>query len=179
MGVQGGQGKEEAKEGEAALDVNVPKPESDMETPVCSPTPNPVSIYSTPLSPPTPTPIPIYSTVTSTAQVPPVLVPTCNSITEILRYAFGHAPHPSLILPAAALVQSMMSAQRQITSPMVSPSPPFNIYLDPADLDFLKKKLSDSQESQMNILLDYESQILTLRFLQCWNKYCTKDQERH
>ena len=47
-----------------------------------------------------------------------------------------------------------MSAQVPISIPVVLPTPRFNTHLDPADIDVLKKKLSDSQERQKNILLE-------------------------
>ena len=134
--------------------MNVHTPESDMETTVRSPTPGPISIFSTVVSPPPPTPIPIYSNVTSTCHVPRVLVPICNAISEILCYAFGQGPNLSLSGPPAALRQSTMSGQATLSSPMTSPTPPFNIHLDPSDMNFLKKKLSNSQERQKNVLLE-------------------------
>ena len=66
----------------------------------------------------------------------------------------SHGPHPSSNAEPGVLVPSTMSAQAPISIPMVSPTPPFNIHLDHAEMDFLKKKLSDSQERQKNILLE-------------------------
>ena len=46
-----------------------------------------------------------------------------------------------------------MSAKVPISSPMVSPSPPFNVHLDLADVEFLQK-LGNCQERQKNTLFE-------------------------
>ena len=47
-----------------------------------------------------------------------------------------------------------MSAQAPSSCPLVAPIHTFNIHLDPADMDFLKNKLGDSQERHKTILLE-------------------------
>ena len=47
-----------------------------------------------------------------------------------------------------------MSAQAPISCQFVAPINPFKIHLYPAEMDFLKKKLGDSQKRQKNILLE-------------------------
>ena len=101
------QGEEEAMEAEAALDVNLPMPESDMATAVSSATP---------------TPIPIYSMVVNSPPIPSIPTPTPNTITNcnsifphpaILLYSMRQGPHPSSTAQAGALVQSTLGELSQ------------------------------------------------------------------
>ena len=117
---------------------------------------------ATALDPPTPTPISIYSTAVSSSQIPASTMPTlcpitnCNAIfpnTAVLLYAIGQGPHPSSTAPQVAIVQSTMSSQALISSPIVAPSPPFNTHLDSADMDFSKRKLRASQETMKSTTL--------------------------
>ena len=39
---------------------------------------------------------------------------------------------------------------------MMSSTPPFNVHLDPADVDFLKKKTEECNDTQRNVLLREE-----------------------
>ena len=89
----------------------------------------------------------------TTFPIPSTLVPICDAITDTLRYALGQGPHQALLTKQTTLVQSMMSAQVQISSSMVNPSPPFNVHHDSADVVFLKKKAEECKEKQKNPLL--------------------------
>ena len=99
---------------------------------------------------PTLTPISIYATLLCSTQAPPSPTPTisainCNSIfpnPAIVVYAFGQGAHPAPTATQVGLGQSTMSRQAPISSPTIDPSPPFDSHLDPADIEFLKKKLS-------------------------------------
>ena len=130
----------------------------------CSPTPTPIPIYSTIVCPPTPTPILIYSIVLTSAQVPSIPTPTITNCTgvfpnpAIISSASRQGPHPSLTAQQEALVQPTMSAQAPISSPILALTPHFNVQLDPADMDFLKKKSEPCKTRQKNALLS-EGQI--------------------
>ena len=63
-------------------------------------------------------------------------------------------PYPSSTAQAGALVQSTLSELAPISSPMVSHIPPFKVQLDPADMDFLKKKSEQCKRRQKNALLN-------------------------
>ena len=157
------QREQEAEEGEA--EVSVPTPEESATAVVTTPTPTTDHTYSTTVSIPTPvpipptvsssapTPIPIYSTLTTTSPVPATIVPICDAITHIMRYALGQGPHPAMRNQQAALVQSTTSVQSPISSPMVSPPPPFKVHLDPADMEFLSKKAEDCRGKQSKLVV--------------------------
>ena len=77
-----------------------------------------------------------------------------DAITDRLRYALGQRLHPTLIAQQTALVQSTMSVQGSISTRMVSPTLPFNEHLDPADMEFLKKKVEHCKGRQGNVMLE-------------------------
>ena len=145
------QQEQEAEVGDEA-EVSVPTPEELAMAVVTTPTPTSDHTYSTTVSLPTPTPkaptvsssaptqIPIYSTLTTTSPIAATIVPIYDAITDIFRYALWQGPHPAMLTQQSALVQSMTSVQSPISSPMVSPHPPFNVHLELADMEFLRKK---------------------------------------
>ena len=47
----------------------------------------------------------------------------------------------------------MTSVQSPISSPMVSPPPPFNVHLDIADMEFVSKKAEECKGRQSKILV--------------------------
>ena len=59
-----------------------------------------------------------------------------------------------MITQQPALVQSTTSVQSPISSPMVSPPPPFNVHLDLADMEFLRKKAEECKGRQGKILVE-------------------------
>ena len=60
-----------------------------------------------------------------------------------------------MLLPQqSALVQSTRSVQGPISRPLLSPAPPFNAHIDPAEIEFLKKKVGDWIGSQGKVLLE-------------------------
>ena len=63
-------------------------------------------------------------------------------MTDILRYALKLGPHP-VPSPQQATVQTTISLQAPISSPVLTPSPTFAFHLDVADLKFLQKKLGE------------------------------------
>ena len=144
--VTGAQAPREVEQEEEEMEVggeaeaSTPTLEESAKAVVSLPTPTPIPIYTTVVSSPTPTRLPIYSTLTSTTQFRSVLAPTCDAITEFLHYPLGQGPDPSSIAQHIALVQSTMSAQAPISSPIVIPTPPFNLHLEPVHMEFLKKK---------------------------------------
>ena len=159
--LDGEQEEEEMETGEV-VEANIPTLEELASAVLSSPTPTLISILSTVLCAHTPTPIHIYSMVTSVPQVPPSPTPiptitNCKAIfanPAIISYAFGQGPHPSSTVQQGALVQPKMSAQAPISSPFVALIHPFNIDFDPADMDFLKRKLTHAQKRQKNVLLE-------------------------
>ena len=107
-------------------------------------------------------PIYIYSTVLSSSQVPSIPTPTRTTIRNfnaifpnkaIFLYAFEQCPNPSSTAQESALVQSTTSAYPPMSNPIVVHTPPFNIHLDPADMDFTKLKLDECKQRQKNTLL--------------------------
>ena len=134
----------------AVATTSTPNPDHTYSTTVRLPMPIPIFTTASSL---VPSPVPIYSTVTTTFAIPPTLLPICDSITDMLRYALGQGPHPTLLPQQTTLVQSTMSAQAPITSPIVASTHPFNVHLDPADMDFLKKKAKQCHPRQKNALL--------------------------
>ena len=62
-------------------------------------------------------------------------------MTDTLLYAMGMGPHPASLQQPT--VQTTMSVQAPISSPVVTPSPTFYVHLDVADLEFLRKKLGE------------------------------------
>ena len=145
---------------EAAMETSSTTLEESAKAVKIIPTPTSIFICSTTVSSPMPPPMSIYSMVVIATQVHPSLKPTltnCNAILSnpaSLSYAFGPGPHLSSTAESGALGQLTMSAQSSISSRNLAPSPSFNIHLDPAEMDFLKKKLSDSQERQKNVFLE-------------------------
>lgn len=121
--------------------------------------------------------MPIYSTMTTTSSIPSTLLPICDAITYTLRYALGQGQHPTLFTQQTTLAQSRMSAQSHITCTMVSLPPPFNVQLDRADVDFLKKKTEVCIEKQKNLLLSESKKILIFKLLLCWSNLCAKAEE--
>ena len=168
---------EEEVEGGVAMDTRMPMQEELAIAVASTPTPTPDQTYSstvslptrtpspTTVSLPTPTPtltivissipisMPIYATLTTTSAVPSNLVRICDAITGTLRYALGQGPPPTLLTQQVAPVQSTTSAQCPISCQMLSTSPLFNVHLDPADLDFLKKKAEECKARQKNVLV--------------------------
>ena len=108
-------------------------------------TPTPICDHSdsTTVSSSQPTPVLIYSTTTTTS-VPPNLIPISDAMREILRYALNLGPHP-VSSPQQSMVQTTISVQVPISSPVVNPSPTFDVHLDVGDLEFLQKKLGKSK----------------------------------
>ena len=159
------QQEQEAEVGDTT-EVSVPTPEELATGVVTTPTPTSAHTYSTTVSLPTPTPIPptvsssvpnpmpIYSTLTTTSPIPSKIVPICDAMTNIFRYALGQGPHPAMFTQQSALVQSATSVQSPISSPMVSPPPAFNVHLDPADIEFLRKKVEECKGRQGKILVE-------------------------
>ena len=66
----------------------------------------------------------------------------------------SQASHSYSTAPQPALIQETMSAQAPFSRPIVSANPPFQTSLEPADVDFLRKRPNDTQERKRNILLD-------------------------
>ena len=64
-------------------------------------------------------------------------------MTDTLLYPMGMGPHPASLQQPA--LQTTISVQGPISSPVVTPSPTFNAHLDVADMDFLRKKLGASK----------------------------------
>ena len=128
----------ETREAEEA-EHEVEEEQQAMETSV----PTSDHTYSTTVSASQSTPVPIYSTATTTS-VPPNLVPISDAMTDTLRYAMGMGPHPALLQQPA--VQTTLSVQGPISSPVVTPSPTFKSHLV-ADLEFLQKKLGECKGS--------------------------------
>ena len=153
--------EEEEMETAQVLEANIPKLEEFSSAVVNSHAPTLISILSTVLSAPKSTPIPIYSMVMSVAQVPQSPTPNpritnCNAIfpiPAIIGYAFGQGPHPSLNAQPEALVQPTMSAQAPISSIILALPHPFNVELDPADMDFLKMKSDQCKGRQKNAMM--------------------------
>ena len=147
------------------MELSMPTQEELAMAVAITPTPTPDHTYSTIASAPTPIatqtivssllpiPAPIYSTVVTTSPIPSAFLPICHAITDMLRYALGQGPHPTLLTQQTTRVQSTMSAQRPISCSTVSAPLPFNVHLDPADLDFLKKRAEECKEKQKNPLL--------------------------
>ena len=96
-----------------------------------------------PLSSSQPTPVLIYSTTTTTS-VPPNLIPISDAMREILRYALNLGTDP-VSSPQQAMVQITISVQAPISSPVLNPSPTFDVHLNVADLEFLQKKLGENK----------------------------------
>ena len=92
-----------------------------------------------------PTLMPIYSTLTTSSPIPSTIMPICDAITNLFRISPRQGPHSEMFPRQSALVQSKTSVQSGISSQMLSPSPPFNVHLEPADMEFLRKKLEQSQ----------------------------------
>ena len=148
------------------MEVSVPTLEELATAVVSSPTPTVEHTYATTVSLPmltpillsvsssVPTPMPIYSTLTTPSPIPSTLVPICDAIRDTLRYAFVQEFHPAMLPQQSALVQSKTSVQSHISSPMVSHPPPFNVHLDPADMDVLRKKVEDCKSRQGKVLLE-------------------------
>ena len=134
------------------MEVSVPTPE-ELATEVAStPTPTPDHTYSTMACPSMPNLATIYSTTTTTSPVPSNLVPICDAMTDILRYALHQGPHTALLMQQPSLVQLMISVQGSISTPMVSTTPSFDVHLELADEEFLKRKTGECKEKQKNVL---------------------------
>ena len=111
---------------------------------------------------PTHTHISIYYIVVSSSRLSGSLTPTlttisnCNAIfpnAAVLLFAIGQGPHLSSSAPQIPLVHSTLSAQAPISSPIVAPTHPLKISLDLLHVDFLQKKLKDTQDRKKKILL--------------------------
>ena len=133
--------EEEEVETEAAMEPNTTTLEQSPKAVTDWPTIAPFSICSTTVSSHTPTTITIYSMFVIGSQFPPYLTPTsanCNAMVQnpaFLIYAFGESAYSSSSAQSGAHAQSTMCAQVPIYSPLVAPSHPFSIHLDPADMD--------------------------------------------
>ena len=113
----------------------------------------PDPIFST-VSSSVPTPMPIYSTLKTTSPIDSTIVPICDAKTNIFRFALVQSPHPAMLAQQSALVKSTTSVQSPISRPMLSPPPPFNVHLDPADMELLRKKVDVCTSRQGKVLLE-------------------------
>ena len=156
--------EEEELEAEMAMEINLPtqkelgmrvgwpdapSPDNTYSTTVTAPTPIPIQPTA---SSSMPTPVSIYSTLTITSPIPSTLMPFCDAIPDMLRYALWQGPHPTLLTQQLAFVQSTMSVQGPITSSMVSPATLYIVHLDPVDFEFFRKA-EECQGRQKNVLL--------------------------
>ena len=138
--------------GETAMETSVPTQDELSMAVAGSPTPTPDHTYPTVVRSSTPTPAPIYSITSTTSSVPSTLVHISDVMTAILRYALNQGPHPATLTQQAALLQTTMSVQVPISSPVLSPTPSFNTHLNLADVELLKRKLEECKGKRENAL---------------------------
>ena len=69
---------------EAEVEASLPTSEESAKAVLSSTMLTPIPIDTAVVSSPKPSPTPIYSIVTSTSQVPSILVPICDAMTETL-----------------------------------------------------------------------------------------------
>ena len=158
------------------MEANIPTREELGMVVASTPKQTPAHTYSTVVSSSTPTQAPIYSIVTTTSPVPRTLLPICDAITDTLCYPLQQSPHPTIPAKQRALMQSTMTVQLHISSPVVSPTPSFNTHLDLTDMEFLKKKTAECKEGQRQALHSDGKQNPYMLWLLLSN-HCAKLQE--